>query len=211
MLSMIVVLVVLFALAYVWNNRKPVVPYNPSRYDILILLRKVFGGMNTEVEWESFVSVPIPSDEKLEDIRKKAEAIGAEIKYTTGLKEGFIFNEQGLLEIKKLINELEDYCQATGRGKNEFQVNCAQILEHKMQNFGMQFSKWDFVESPEESYYFGELKGVQVYVYADSAGIKTPQSSHMFDSANYKSESELMRAVVGKLTELTSGSGPVKL
>ena len=208
MLSMVMVLVVLFVGVYWWNNRKPVVPYNPSRSDILIFLRKVFGGMNTEVEWESFVSVPIASDEKLEDIRKKAAAIGADPKHTIDIKEGFTLNDQGLLEIKNLIAELENYCKSKGRGKNEFQVNCAQILEHKMQNFGLQFSKWDFVEGPEESYYFGELKGVQVYVYADGAGIKTPQGSHMFDGANYKGESELMRAVVGKLTELTSGSGP---
>ncbi len=205
---MVLVLVVFFVAAYWWNNRKPVTPYNPSREDILIFLRKVFGGMNTEVEWESFVSVPISSDEKLEDIRKKAAAIGAETKYTSDIKEGFTFNEDGLLEIKKLIAELESYCQAKGRGKNEFQVNCAQILENKMQNFGLKFSKWDFVEGPEESYYFGELKGVQVYVYADGAGIKTSQGSHMFDGANYKGESELMRAVVGKLTELTAVPGP---
>lgn len=208
MIPMILVLLVFLIGVYWWSNRKSAVPYRPSREDVLILLRKVLGGLETEVEWETFTSVPIDHDPNLEEIRKRSASVTANPAYSTDLKEGFIFNEQGMNEIKSVIAQLEGYCKAKGREKSDFQKNCAQILEHKMQLFGLKFSKWDFIEGLEESYYLGEIKGVQVYVYGDGASIKSPQGAHMFDNSKYKGENELVRAVVGKLSELVSGAGP---
>lgn len=204
---MILVLLVFLAGVYWWSNRKPAVPYAPSREEVLILLRKVVGGLSTEVEWETFVTLPIEHDQTLEDIRKKSAAITADPACSTDLRIGFLFNEHGISQIKLLISQLENYCKSKGREKNEFQINCARILEAKMLHFGLKFSKWDFIEGPEESYYAGEIKGVMVYVYGDGVTIKAPQGSHLFDNSKYNSENELVRAVVGKLSELTTAGG----
>lgn len=113
-------------------------------------------------------------------------------------KEGFMFNEKGLLKIKALIEELEGYCKAAGRQKSEFQINCAQIVEHKMEQLGLKLATWDYVEGPEESYFLGELRGVQMFIYTDGAGIKSPQGSFMFENQEYKGESELTRVLLMK-------------
>lgn len=206
MIPYILVLLVFLAAIYWWSNRKSAVPYKPSKEDVLFLLRKVLGGLETEVEWETFTSVPIEHDQTLEEIRKRSAAVTADPKYSSDLKEGFMFNEQGLREIKNLIVQLEGYCKAKGRAKSEFQVNCATILENKLPHYGLKFLKWDFIEGPEESYYFGELKGAQIYVYNDCLSIKSTRGAHLFDSINYKGENELVRAAVTKLTELATSA-----
>ena len=204
---MIVIFLVFVAAVYWWMNRKPAVAYKPSKEDILIILRKVFGGMNVELEWETFVGVPINHDPMLEDVRKKCAAIENDPANHADTKEDFIFNESGLIKVNGLISELENYCKTKGRDKTVFQVNCAQILEHKMEQLGLKFSTWGFVDGLEESYFLGELKEVQVYVYADGAGIRSPQGSFMFENQEYKGESELTRALFGKFTELTMNTG----
>ena len=208
MMQMILVLLVFVVVVYWWMNRKPAVAYKPSREDILIILRKVFGGMNTELEWETFVGVPIDHDPMLEDVRKKCVAIEDNPANHTETKEDFIFNEPGLMEIKKLISELEGLCKAKGREKTVFQINCAQILEHKMEQLGLKFSTWGFIDGQEESYFLGELKGTQVYIYEDGASVKSSHGSYMYEKQDYKGENELIRAVIGKFTELTMSPDP---
>lgn len=203
-MEMIAILLIFAGAVFWWSNRKPKVPYNPSRADVLIILRKVFGGLNTELEWDTLAGVPIENDPELESIRKRCSEIEDNPAFYTDPKEGFMFNEQGLMEIKKLIADLEDYCKTQGRQKTEFQVNCSQIVEHKMQQLGLKLATWDYVEGPEESYFLGELRGVEMYIYADGAGIKSPQGSFMFENQEYKGESELTRALIGKFTELTA-------
>lgn len=206
MAMMMIILVVFLGGTYWWMNRKPAVAYRPTREDVLILLRKVAGGMNTELEWDTFIGVPIDKDDKLEDIRKKCETIDDNLELSKNLKDGFMFNEQGIAEINKLIAFLEGYIKTDGREKTDFQINCSQILEHKLQQLGLKLNSWSFVDGDEESYYLGELKGVQVYIYEDGASIKSDQSSHMFESQDYKTESELTRALVGKFTELVTST-----
>ena len=204
MVMMIAILIVFLLGTYWWMNRKPANAYSPTREDVLILLRKVVGGMNTELEWDTFIGVPIEKDEKLEGIRKKCESIDDNLEYSKGSNEGFMFNEKGLMEIKTFVTQLESYIKTEGRQKTDFQINCSQILDHKLQQLGMKFTSWAFVDGDEESYYLGELKGVQVFVYEDGASIKSEQGSYMFESQDYKTESELTRALVGKLTELVT-------
>jgi len=208
-MQMILVLLVFLAGAYWWMNRKPAVEYKPSKEDILIILRKVLGGMNTELEWSTFIGVPIANDATLEEIRKKCVAIDDNPQNSKDLKESFMFNESGLIEIKKLIAELEGYCKTKGGEKTDFQINCAQILEHKMQQLGLKFTTWGFVDGHEESYYLGEFKGMQIYIYEDGASVKSSHGSYMYESQEYKSESELTRALIGKVTELAASNGPL--
>lgn len=204
MLVFLVVMVVFVAGTYFWMNRKPAVEYKPAKEDILILLRKVVGGLNTELEWSTFVGVPITNDEILEVIRKKCAVIEEGLQNAKDLKEGFTLNESGMIEIKKMITELEGFCAAQGRAKTEFQINCAQIMEHKMEQLGLKFTQWGFIDGPEESYYLGEFKGMQVYIYEDGASVKSPRGSYMYEKQEYKSESELTRALIGKVTELAT-------
>ena len=201
---LIAVLVAFLGGVYWWMNRQPKLDYNPTREDVLILLRKVFGGLINELEWDTFVKVPIEKDDKLEAVRKKCASINDNLEFSKDLKEGFMFNAQGMQEIKALIAQLEGYIKTEGREKTAFQINCAQILEHKLKQLGLSFSSWKFVDGLEESYYLGELKGVQILVYEDGASIKSEQGAYMFESQDYKTESELMRALVGKLTELVA-------
>ena len=203
-MEIIAILLVAAGAFYLWSNRKPKVPYNPTREDVLIVLRKVFGGMNTELEWDTLTGVPMEKDPELESTRKKCADIDDNKENFIEPKEGFIFNEKGLLKIKALIEELEGYCKAAGRQKSEFQINCAQIVEHKMEQLGLKLATWDYVEGPEESYFLGELRGVQMYIYTDGAGIKSPQGSFMFENQEYKGESELTRVLISKFQELTA-------
>ena len=208
-MQLVLVLMVFVAGVYLWMNRKPAVEYRPAKEDILILLRKVVGGMNTELEWSTFVGVPIANDETLEGIRKKCAALEDNHENSKGMKDGFMFNESGLTELKKLIVELEGYCTAKGREKTDFQINCSQIVEHKMQQLGLKFTSWGFVDGDEESYFLGEFKGMQVYIYEDGASVKSPHGSYMYEKHDYKSESELTRALIGKVTELATIIGAV--
>jgi hypothetical protein len=203
-MAMILVLLVFLAGSYWWMNRKSAVEYKPAKEDVLILLRKVVGGLNTELEWSTFIGVPIANDAALEAIRKKCEAIDGNPQNSKDLKESFIFNESGLMEIKKLIVELEGYCKAKGSEKTEFQINCAQILEHKMEQLNLKFTTWGFIDGAEESYYLGEFKEMQIFIYEDGASVKSPQGSYMYEKQQYKSESELTRALIGKVTELAA-------
>ncbi|MBL8013639.1 MAG: hypothetical protein JNN05_07300 [Candidatus Omnitrophica bacterium] len=204
MASILAILVIFLVGGYWWMNRKPVAAYRPGREDILILLRKVYGGLNTELEWGTFVDLPIENDEKLEDVRKKCAAINENKTYYKDLRDGFMFNDQGMAEIRKLITEMENYVKSKGRDKTEFQQNCAQLLEHKMESLGFKFSSWEFKNGPDESYYQGDYKGIQVFIYADGAGVKSNSGSTMFDRQDFKSETDLTRAVVAKLTELSA-------
>jgi hypothetical protein len=203
----LIMMMVFVAGVYFWMNRKPAVEYNPAKEDILILLRKVVGGMNTELEWSTFLGVPIANDATLEEIRKKCAAIEENLQNSKDIKEGFMVNESGIMEIKKMIVELEGYCIAQGRSKTEFQVNCAQILEHKMEQLGLKFASWGYVDGAEESYYLGEFKGMQIYVYEDGASVKSPYGSYMYEKQQYKSESELTRVLIGKVTEMATSMG----
>jgi hypothetical protein len=208
-MQLVLVVMIFVAGVYFWMNRKPAVEYKPAKEDILILLRKVVGGMNTDLEWSTFVGVPITSDATLEAIRKKCAVIEENLQNSKDIKEGFMVNESGLLEIKKMIVELEGYCSSQGRAKTEFQINCAQIVEHKMEQLGLKFTSWGFVDGAEESYYLGEYKGMQIYVYEDGASVKSSHGSYMYEKQQYKSESELTRALIGKVTELATSMGAV--
>ena len=83
----LIVMMVFVAGVYFWMNRKPAVEYKPAKEDILILLRKVVGGMNTELEWSTFIGVPITNDATLEAIRKKCAAIEENLQNSKDIKE----------------------------------------------------------------------------------------------------------------------------
>lgn len=205
--ELILIFLVFLAAVYWWMNRKPAVEYRPTREDVLVLLRKVFGGMATELEWETFTGVPIQHDSTLEEIRKRCVAIDNNPQNHKDHGTNFILNDSGLATLRKIISDLEGYCRAKGREKTEFQINCAEIVQHKMEQLHLQFAAWKFVDEPEESYFLGELKGLKVYIYEDGAGIKAPQGSYMYANEEYKSEAELTRALVDKVVELATMGG----
>jgi hypothetical protein len=92
---------------------------------------------------------------------------------------------------------------------NEFQQRCRTAVERVLRDHGHETG----FESPDGSYLYGlvlsEGEPIEIYVYADGAGVKLARQWFVLESREYPSPEALIRASCVFLDGCLSGEHPV--
>lgn len=93
-----------FVLLFMRMGKNPI--YRANRESMLQLFDRVLSGEAADIEWRTFLSVPIRHDEYLEDIRQRCEML--EDEYSRQVR-GYLLNREGRAKLAELREELETY------------------------------------------------------------------------------------------------------
>lgn len=93
-----------FVLLFIRLGRNPIYRTNKAR--VLQLFDRVLEGHAADIEWRTFLSVPIRHDEFLEDIRQRAEILDDEFGRQV---RGYLLTRDGREKLRELRVELETY------------------------------------------------------------------------------------------------------
>lgn len=80
--------------------------YQMTRKDLIELLQKVLVGQASENEWAIFLSSSFRHCPELEPFRDACAAID-EKEYLGYSRAGYLFSEKGLMQIKRLLSQVE--------------------------------------------------------------------------------------------------------
>lgn len=107
--TLVVITVVLLAFGgFIWFfariERNPM--YRTTREGMLDLLERVERGEANDIEWRTFLSVPIRHDGYLEELRLRCEYL--DDRYSHQVR-GYLLSRAGREELAKVIEELKNY------------------------------------------------------------------------------------------------------
>ncbi|MCH8550460.1 MAG: hypothetical protein LAT62_00895 [Natronospirillum sp.] len=107
--TLVILIVVLMAFGgFIWFfariERNPI--YRTSRESMLELLERVERGEANDIEWRTFLSVPIRHDDYLDELRLRCEYL--DDRYSRQIR-GQLLSRQGREELAKVIEQLKQY------------------------------------------------------------------------------------------------------
>jgi hypothetical protein len=79
--------------------------YRLNRRDVIRLLEMVLSGQATDNDWRLFSALPLHHNPELDAVRDRCLEI-EEREYVGKRKSGLLFSEQGLSEIREVLEEL---------------------------------------------------------------------------------------------------------
>lgn len=80
--------------------------YRIQKHNVIVLLKLVLSGRASENDWRVFAAVPLRHDPQLDAIRERCMDIEEREYLGPGISP-FLFSEQGLIELKEVLNTLE--------------------------------------------------------------------------------------------------------
>lgn len=95
-----------FALLFIRMERSPV--YRTTRESMIRLFERVLGGEASDLEWRTFLSIPVRHDEFLEDVRQRCEFL--DDTYGRNIR-GYVLTRDGREQLAELLEELQRYDQ----------------------------------------------------------------------------------------------------
>lgn len=80
--------------------------YRTNRDSMIRLFERVLSGEAKDLEWRTFLSIPVRHDEFLEDLRQRCDYLDTE--YGRQVR-GYLLTRKGLEELEKVLEELKAY------------------------------------------------------------------------------------------------------
>ncbi len=93
-----------FALLFIRMERSPM--YRTTRDSMIRLFERVLDGKASDLEWRTFLSIPVRHDEFLEDVRQRCEFL--DDTYGRNIR-GYVLTREGREQLSELLDELHRY------------------------------------------------------------------------------------------------------
>lgn len=101
-LTILIFVTVLVVLMWVRTPR-----YRIQRHNVITLLELVLSGQASENDWRVFEALPLRHNPELDEIRNRCMEI-EEREYIGPGRSGFLFSQQGLDELRELLQSLQE-------------------------------------------------------------------------------------------------------
>ena len=106
-LTILIFIVILVVLMWVRTPR-----YRIQRHNVIALLELVLNGQASENDWRVFAAVPLRHNPELDEIRERCMDI-EEREYIGPSRSGLLFSQQGLEELRELLQNLKEMEKAS--------------------------------------------------------------------------------------------------